>query len=293
MSGFRFNEKNLFMLQLVLPAFMIITVFEIIPIIIGIDISLRDFFIYKQSRPFIGLRNYTSLLSKPHFYSVVLPNTFLFTFCCLGIQLSMGVGVALLLNRRFKGITLARTIVLLPLMLSPVISGLSFAWIFNDQFGIVNVIISKLGFSPIVWLAGRWTALFAVIIATVWTYIPEVVLLVLAVLQVQPQAPKEAATLDGATALQMFRYITLPHIAPVLAVVLLIQTFDIFREFDHVWAITRGGPARATELISIYAYKETFVYLRFGMGAASSLLGAIIMVVFGLFVYQTFYRLVR
>jgi len=255
--------------------------------------SLHRTRLYETASPFIGLANYKRLLTSSHFYTVTILNTFLFTFVGLGIETFLGISIALLLNRRFRGENVVRTILLFPLMISPAISGLMFSWLFNSQFGIVDVVLPALGLPPIMWLSGRWTAMLVVIISDVWIWTPWVTILILASLQIQPQDPVEAARLDGANALQVFSHVTLPYLSPVLVITLLIRTFDLFRQFDQVWAITAGGPARSTELFSIFAYKEFFEYTRYGVGNAAALMGAMVMMVFGLVMYRTFLRLTR
>jgi len=287
------SEKNKFMVQLILPALIILIGFEVIPVVSAIWTSLHRSRLYEAASSFVGLANYKRLLTTSHFYAVTIPNTFFFTFVGLGIEAFLGIGIALLLNRRFRGENVVRTILLFPLMISPAIVGTMFSWLFNSQFGIVDVVLSSLGLPPIMWLSGRWTAMLVVIISDVWIWTPWVTILVLASLQVQPQEPVEAARLDGANALQVFTHITLPYLSPVLVVSLLIRTFDLFRQFDQVWAITTGGPARSTELLSVYAYKEFFEYTHYGRGNAAALMGAVVMMVFGLVMYRTFLRLTR
>ncbi len=289
----RVRERNSFMVQLILPALLVIVLFQVIPIIRGIVISLHDFRLYREAAPYVGLLNYRKILLSPHFYKTVLLNTFFFVAVSLSIELLMGLGIALMYNKHFRGGKIARVIVLLPLMTPPVIIGLMFAWMFNDQFGIVNIFLSAVKLTPVPWLARRWSAFFVVILAEVWTWTPWFVLLVLAGLQAVPVPPCESAKIDGANRWQVFWYVVLPLLKPVIAVCLLIRFFDLFRSFDQVWALTRGGPARATELYSLYAYKESFVYLKFGMGSAAALIGAAIVMMVGVIMYKTFVSLVR
>lgn len=286
------NEKQSFMLQLLVPALIVTVLFQLVPIIFGFIVSLYDYALYTKTRPFVGLGNYTRLLSEPHFFSVVIPNSFLFTVIAVAAEMWGGIGIALLFNRRFHGENVVRTLLLLPLMIAPVISGVMFGWMFNDQFGIVNVVLRALGCDVGGWFNSRWTAMFVVLLAETWTWTPWFAIFVLATLLVEPLEPKEAARIEGANALQVFRHITFPYLSPVVVVCVLIRTFDAFRQFDHVWAITRGGPARATELFTVYAYKEAFIYLQMGRGAAASVLGALVMLVFGALMYRAFLRLV-
>jgi multiple sugar transport system permease protein len=191
-----------------------------------------------------------------------------------------------MINRRFPGARLLRTAILLPLMVPPVVAAIMITWMFNDQFGIVNVVMEALGLEPVAWLVGRWTSLAIVVMADVWLWTPWFTLLILAALQTLPVEPHEAARIDGAGTWQVFRNVTLPLLRPVLMVCITIRTIDAFRVFDIVWTITKGGPARSTEVFSIYAYKQAFVYLNFDLGSAASLIGAALIMVVGGVLYK-------
>jgi len=238
----------------------------------------------------VGLKNYISILSKPHFYTVVLLNTVLFTIIAVSVEVCGGIAIGHLFNRSFKGEYIARSLLLLPLMISRVISGVMVRWIFNDQYGIFNVLLRGIGIQPPSWFSERSTAMFLSLLAEVWTWTPWYAIFVLAALQVQPAEPKEAARVDGANAWQVFWHVTLPFLKPVIAVCTLIRTFDAFAQFDHVWTITRGGPGRSTELLSVFAYKESFIYLKMGQGAAAGMISAFVMLIFGLLLFRRFYR---
>jgi len=281
-----FGERERFMLALILPAFAILIAFQIVPILIGANASFRRWSLFNPEKAFVGLENYARILGDPIFYGTVLPNTFLFMFASVTAGLLSGLGLALLLNRRFRGERIARTAVLLPLMVPPVVAAIMVTWMFNDQFGVVNAVLTALGLEPIPWLISRWTSLGIVILTDVWLWTPWFTILILAALQTLPAEPHEAARIDGAGAWPLFRNITLPLLRPVLMVCITIRLIDAFRVFDIVWTITKGGPARSTEVFSIYAYKQAFVYLNFDLGSAASLIGAGIIMVVGAVLYK-------
>ena len=135
-----------------------------------------------------------------------------------------------------------QTIILLPLMVAPVIAAIMIRWMFNDQFGIVNVILDVFGIPPIAWLTQKWTAFLAILLTDVWLWTPWFALLLLAGLQSLPPEPFEAAQIDAASAWRTFRYITLPMLRPVIVVCVVIRAIDAFRTFDIVWTISGGGP---------------------------------------------------
>ncbi|HEV8306957.1 MAG TPA: sugar ABC transporter permease [Methylomirabilota bacterium] len=282
----RFGERERFMAALILPAFFVLVGFQIVPILIGANASFRRWSLFNPAKTFVGLDNYRRILTDPLFYGTVLPNTFLFMGCTVLIGLLAGLGLAVMLNRRFRGARLVRTAILLPLMVPPVVAAIMITWMFNDQFGIANVILETLGLEPIPWLVGRWTSLGIVIMTDVWLWTPWFTILILAALQTLPSEPQEAARIDGAGAWQAFRYVTLPLLRPVMMVCIVIRAIDAFRVFDIVWTITKGGPARSTEVFSIYAYKQAFVYLNFDLGSAASLIGAAIIMVVGGVLYK-------
>ncbi len=282
----RFGERERFILALILPALTVLVAFQIVPIFIGANASFRSWSLFNPQKTFVGLTNYREILTDPLFTGTVLPNTFLFMAASVSGGLLAGLTLAVMLNRRFRGERIVRTAILLPLMVAPVVAAIMITWMFNDQFGVANVIMEALGFEPVAWLIGRWTALSVVILTDIWLWTPWFTILILAALQALPPEPHEAARIDGASAWQVFRNITLPLLRPVLMVCIVIRAIDAFRVFDIVWTITKGGPARSTEVFSIYAYKKAFVYLNFDQGSAASLIGAGIILVVGGVLYK-------
>jgi multiple sugar transport system permease protein len=289
----RFGERERFMLALILPAVTILIAFQIVPILIGANASFRNYSLFNPQKTFVGFANYRRILSDPLFFGIVLPNTFVFMVASVSGGLLAGLTLAMMLNRRFLGERLVRTAILLPLMVAPVVAAIMITWMFNDQFGIANVIMQALGFEPVPWMISRWTAMTIVIMTDIWLWTPWFTILILAALQSLPLEPHEAARIDGANAWQVFRNITLPLLRPVLMVCIVIRTIDAFRVFDIVWTITKGGPARSTEVFSIYAYKQAFVYLNFDMGSAASLIGAVIIMGVGGVLYKVLNYLVE
>jgi multiple sugar transport system permease protein len=223
----------------------------------------------------------------------VLPNTFGFMFASVALSLLLGLLIALMLNRRFPGRWLVQSFVLLPLMVAPVIAAIMIRWMFNDQFGVVNAALEGLGITPISWLTQRWTTFLVILLTDVWLWTPWFALILLAGLQSLPPEPFEAARIDAASAWRTFRYITLPMLRPVMVVCIVIRSIDAFRTFDIVWTISGGGPARATELFSLYAYVEAFQFLNLARGSAAAVIGAIIIVIFALLLYRILNRFVE
>jgi multiple sugar transport system permease protein len=287
------DEKKRFMLALIAPAVTVLICFQILPILIGANASFRDWHLHDPKQTWIGFTNYAYVLRDREFLGIVLPNTFGFMLASVGLSLILGLAIALLLNRKFAGRWLVQTIILLPLMVAPVIAAIMIRWMFNDQFGIVNVVLGVFGLPQIAWLTQKWTAFFAILLTDVWLWTPWFALLLLAGLQSLPHEPFEAAQIDAASAWRTFRYITLPMLRPVIVVCVVIRAIDAFRTFDIVWTISGGGPARATEVFSIYAYVEAFQFLNFGRGSAAAVIGALIIVVFAMALYRLLNRWVE
>lgn len=295
MSGARsriaFGERQRFMLMLIAPAVTLLVLFQAVPIFIGGRASFRDWMLFNPKKTWIGLAHYKAVLTDPEFIDIVLPNTLLFVVSSVTISLVVGLALALALNRPFRGQKLVQSVLLLPLMIAPVIAAIMVRWMFNDQFGIVNVVLEALGFTGVPWLVRRWTAFAIIVVTDCWLWIPWFTLLLLAGLQSLPKAPFEAAEIDGTSRWRAFIHLTLPMLRPVIVVCVVIRAIDAFRTFDIVWALTGGGPARQTELFSIYAYEQGLVFLNFGRGSAAAIIGALMILVLGLVLYRVLERM--
>jgi len=281
------------MLLLITPAAAILLLFQVVPIVIGANASFRDWTLYDPKKTWVGLAHYGAVLTDRAFLTIVLPNTFVFMAVSVGASLVLGLALALLLNRPFRGQKVVQTVLLMPLMVAPVIAAIMLRWMFNDQFGIVNVLLEGLGFEGQPWMAQRWTA-FSVVALTVkrqWT--PWFTLLLLAGLQSLPREPFEAAAIDGAGRWNTFRFVTVPLLRSIIVVCAVIRAIDAFRTFDIVWTLTGGGPGRSTELFSLYAYVYAFLNLDFGKGSAAAMIGAAIILVVGLGLFRALDRLVE
>ncbi|RMF93138.1 MAG: sugar ABC transporter permease [Nitrospinota bacterium] len=285
------GERGRFIACLLLPAVLVMLCFQIIPIIMGFNASLRRWSLWEDEYPFIGLWNYRELFHNTHFWTTVMGNTFLYMFVTVAGGLIAGLAIAVLLNRRFPGMNLVRTIVILPLTVAPVVTAIMVTWMLNSEFGIINVFLKWLGFKPILFLVSRWWSLAVVMLTDIWLQTPFYTVIILAALQTLPPEPHEAARVDGANSWQVFRKVTLPLLRPVMLVCIVIRAIDAFRTFDLVWTITRGEPARMTETFSLFAYREAFEFGNVDMGVAASMVGAVIIMVIGILLYKGMYYL--
>ncbi len=255
---------------LLLPALLLLALVFAYPILRAFWLSLFTQNLGTQLKMvFSGLDNYGRMVGDGRFWQS-LWNTTIFTAASVLLELILGMGVALVLNQSFRGRGIVRTISLLPWALPTALMGLAWAWIFNDQYGIVNDILLRLGIlkTGISWLGDPTLAMMAVIIADVWKTTPFIALLLLAGLQSISSDLYEAHSIDGASAWQSFWKITVPLLMPQIVIALLFRFAQAFGIFDLIQVMTGGGPAGATETVSIYIYGTVMRYLDFGYGAA-------------------------
>jgi multiple sugar transport system permease protein len=214
---------------------------------------------------FAGIANYQDLLTDPEFTgSLIL--TLEYTAAVVAAELGVGLGIALLLNIDLPWIGLFRTLLIIPMMITPVVAAFCWKLLLDPDHGVINYFIHQ----HIVWLGRPDTALLSVAVVNVWQNAPYVAILLLAGLRSLPHEPVEAAQIDGASRLQMFRHITLPLLRPYLLVAFLLRMIFEFRSFDNVYVMTSGGPANATMVLSMYTYLASFVRFDLSLGAAAS-----------------------
>jgi multiple sugar transport system permease protein len=221
---------------------------------------------------FVGSENFLRLLRDPFFFQS-LGQTFVLIVGALTLEFLLGLSLTLLLDSEIRARGLWRALFLLPMILPPVVVGVIWRLIYNPNFGVLNGALQLLGVDTtrLTWLADPSVALAALVVVDVWEWTPFVFLILLAGLQAIPEEPYEAARIDGSSAWQTFRHVTLPLLAPAILVALLLRTMDLLRLFDQVFILTQGGPGFATETISLYIYKTAFRFFDFGYAAAMSL----------------------
>ncbi|AFZ36243.1 carbohydrate ABC transporter membrane protein 1, CUT1 family [Stanieria cyanosphaera PCC 7437] len=255
---------------LLIPALLVLLLVFIYPIGRAFWLSFFTENLGTQLNPvFSGIGNYQRMLGDGRFWQT-MGNTTLFTVVSVILELLLGLAIALVLNQSFRGRGIVRTIAIIPWALPTAVMGLAWAWIFNDQFGVVNDILQRLGLidTGINWLGEPSLAMVALIIADVWKTTPFISIILLAGLQSISQDLYEAHAIDGANYWQSFYQITLPLLMPQILIALLFRFAQAFGIFDLVQVMTGGGPAGATETVSIYIYSMVMRYLDFGYGAA-------------------------
>ncbi len=233
---------------------------------------------------FIGLGHYIDIFQESRFWNSLWNTTF-FTIISVLVEFVIGLAIALLINRQFRGRGIVRASVLVPWAIPTVVSALMWKFMFDGQNGVLAKLLEKMGVVSDMGLllTTKTGSMFAVIFADVWKTAPFITLLLLAGLQTIPSALYEAAHVDGASKIQQFFRITLPLLKPAILVTLLFRTLDAFRIFDLVYVLTGGGPANATETISILTYKTMFAQMNFGEGSALSVIAFICIAIISIF----------
>ena len=266
---------------LLLPALLLLTVVFAYPIGRALWLSLFTRNLGTKLQPvFAGLDNYVRMVGDGRFWQSGW-TTMVFTSTSVCLELLLGLGIALVLNQSFRGRNLVRTIAILPWALPTALIGLAWTWIFNDQFGVINDILLRLGVikTGINWLGDPTLAMASVIFADVWKTTPFISILLLAGLQSISADLYEAQAIDGATPWQSFRQITLPLLMPQILIALLFRFAQAFGIFDLITVMTGGGPGGATEVVSLYIYATIMRYLDFGYGAALVVVTFLLLVV--------------
>lgn len=269
--GFRFSSGHLY----VLPAFLVVGVVSLFPLLYTLWLSTRNHELISQNRDFSGWENYRVVLADPAVRSAAL-NTTVYTASTVLLSLLFGLLLALLVNQIGWGRRIFRTAFFLPMLMAPAVVGVMWRFLFNDQVGLVTLISDAVGYGGS-WLGDPTLAMVAIIVVDVWQWTPFVFMLLLAGLEAAPHDPVEAARIDGANSWQIFRNVTLPAIMPLIVIALLFRFTWAFRGFDHVYTMTQGGPGGATELLSLAVWRRAFVNLDFGESSAIAMLMFVLM----------------
>ncbi|MGV4791440.1 ABC transporter permease subunit [Rhizobium sp. F40D2] len=282
------QNNNVLGFLFMLPAAVFLVCFLTYPLGLGVWLGFTDTRIGRDGI-FIGLENYQFLMDDSVFWLSVF-NTILYTSVASVLKFALGLWLAMLLNQHLPYKSFFRAIVLLPWVVPTVLSALAFWWIYDSQFSIISWSLMKLGLisGPINFLGDPINARISVIVANVWRGIPFVAISLLAGLQTIPASLQEAASLDGATSWQRFRYVTLPMLTPIIAVVMTFSVLFTFTDFQLIYVLTKGGPVNATHLMATLSFQRGIPGGQLGEGAAIAvamvpfLLGAIMFSFFGL-----------
>jgi len=274
------------------PALLAILLLVAYPILYSFWLSLHR---YNLKRPnvfaFIGLGNYVDIFRSAEFWPA-LRITLIFTALAVALVVVIGVLIALLLNERFPGRGLVRTLVLVPWAIPPVVNGLMWQWLYDAKVGVLNGLLVTLRIIPDYrgWLSHPTDALLALVTAHVWNALPVAIILLLAALQTIPSELYDAGRVDGASFWQLFHQVTLPWLSQPLLVVMILQTMLAIRVFDIIYVLTAGGPGTSTTTLTWQTYLTTFDNLDFGLGNAYAYTVSLITLGLALVYFKVLYR---
>jgi multiple sugar transport system permease protein len=264
----------------IMPTLILLVVINIFPLFYSLYLGFNDYSVIGNEPPqWIGLENYQQIMANErarYWHNFVVTGRY--AALSVGLQMLVGFGLAMLLREKFRGSGLVTTLILIPMMLSPVVVGLFWKLIFDPSKGFFNYLIYTDRQSSHEWLADSTLGLWAIIIVDVWMWSPFVMLLCLSGLSAIPDYLYEAAAIDRASAWFQFRRITLPQVMPLLLIAILFRTIEAFKAFDLVMGLTGGGPGDSTETVAVRLYREAFVGFKTGESSALAYIVLVIII---------------
>jgi multiple sugar transport system permease protein len=257
-----------------IPAWLLLVAVALVPLLYSLAGSFTNASLLNTQSAFVGFDNYVQLLRDSRFVDSLL-NTLLISALSILVQMPIGFGLAVLLNRQLKGTAFFRTSLIMPILLTPVAVGLMWRLMMNVDNGVIAGTLRMFGLAPIDWLGDRAVAVWSIVFVDSWQNTPFVMLLILAGLQNLPDGPIEAARVDGAGTFRLYRHIILPILSPVALVVLMIRVVESIKLFDIIYILTSGGPGTATQNISLLDFRFGFTFMQTSLAAALGILIAI------------------
>jgi len=263
--GFLARRRRSYLL-FVLPALVVVGAVIIFPWAFTVWMSAFDWKIGSVAH-FVGFDNYAQLATNKRFLESIL-HTFYFTLLAVVFPLILGTIAALIFHREFPLRGMLRSVFTMPMMATPVAVALVWTMMFHPQQGVLNYLLSLVGLPPSLWVYSPTWVIPSLVLVEIWHWTPLIMLIVLGGLAALPSEPYESARLDGASEWQLFRYITLPLLAPFLIVAAVIRTIDALKAFDTIYVISQGGPGTASETINLYLYLQAFAFYNVGNASA-------------------------
>jgi multiple sugar transport system permease protein len=275
---------------LLAPTVLVLLLITVFPLFFSLAKAFSFYVLYKPSAEhFVGLSNFQQELADGTTVAA-FQNTLRYTAISVGIEVVLGFALALLFNAHLYGVGPLRTLLMIPILLSPVVVGLSWRFMYNPEIGIVDQVLQSVGLPALHWLEDPRLAFWAVMVPDIWQWTPFVSLVLLAGLHSISSEIQEAAVLDGLRLSDMVRYIYLPLLVPVLTVVVLLRVIDGIKTFDVVYTLTQGGPGLATMLLSIRAWTLGLINLNMGQASALSYLIVVLTSIFATVFLRLIYR---
>lgn len=255
------------------PAAAVMAAACLLPLLLALQLGFYDWSMgtpWGEAR-WVGFDAFVAAFRDPAVWRSLV-TTLIFAGVCVVSEMLLGIALALALEGDLRGMAFFRTLFILPMMIAPIAVGLTWRYLFDAQFGLLNAIIGLVGAAPVPWLAQEHTAFIAIIVADIWQWTPFVFIMMIAGLSNVDTAVLEAARIDGATWWQTTRRVKLPMVMHVIAITLLMRLIDAFRVLEVIYILTFGGPGDSTEILSLHIYKTAFVGQRLGSAAAISVL---------------------
>ena len=274
---------------LLMPAILVLSAVVVLPLLLSLYSSFTAF---RLTRPesiwiWISFRNYQNVLTDSGFW-IAFGRTVLLLTVALNLEMLFGLGLALLIEKASRGQRILRTMLMFPMMFSPILVGFQFKFMFNDNVGLINNAIQSLGITqtPIPWLIDGRLAFFAILVAEIWSSTSVFAILILAGLLSMPREPLEAAKVDGCTPWQSFRYVTWPFVMPFAYIAMTIRSLDVARAYDIVKIMTDGGPARRTELLWTLIGRTAYGDSKMGLANAMAYVSIVLSIAFTVYFYR-------
>jgi len=268
-----YRRDRLSFLLLMGPPFLVIFVLTVVPFFYSVYLSTWKMnFAMPQYTRFVGLGNFIYMVTEDPYFWTIIRNTGVQVFGTVSLQVVVGVLLALLFSRPVRGMNVARSLLMLPMMATPVVIGVIWRFMVNPEFGIINYLLSLLNIPGPDWLGRPGLAMGTIIAADVWLSTPFVTVILIAGISSLPVEPFEAATVDGATSWQTFVHITMPLLSPVIWVAVMFRLIDALKRFDSIVIMTAGGPGNATETLNLFAYSNALTMMDAGYGSALAVL---------------------
>jgi len=275
-----------FILLMLAPAMMLLAAFTIAPFLVSAVLSLTNYVMSNPPTRFIGLGNYMELLLAPAFWGALWRSA-VFVTAAVALEVALGLTIALLLFRTAANWAgPLRTIIILPLAVTPIAAYFTFRMMLNPGLGVANYLVQFLGIPPQNWLGSAGFAMGTLVVIDAWNWTPFIVMILAGGLAALPQEPVEAARVDGATEMQVMRYIILPMLFPYLVIAVLLRTIDALKAFDSFYILTGGGPGRSTTTLNVFAFKEALEFTAIGRGSAIAILMMFLIIILAQFVLR-------
>lgn len=264
---------------LTLPLIFFILLMVAYPLYYTVDLSLHSSSMSLVKPPkFVGFKNYTKLFESTKFWTSC-GHTLLFAGVCLVVQTIVGLSIALLLNRKFKGQSFVRTLFILPVVATPVAVAMVWKMIYDPALGIINMLMKQAGMPAFAFLGERSSALWALMLVEIWQNTPVVMLICLGGLSAIPTDSLEAARIDGASSWQVLRKITLPLLSPTILTAMMLRLIDVLKAYDIIYSTTQGGPGTSTTTVNVLIYKQAFENFKFGEASATIMVFFVVLII--------------